>query len=165
MIRTTTLILAMTATPVLAIDSCMVGVWEADGTDMAAVMAQQMNGSATHTGGRATLEITETGTMTLLSEDMTFNVQVPNAPAIVVTVTGYAQGAMNADDGSTYVANAPEYSLVGSADVLGQRMEIPVTSATGGWGTSQGTYGCRADSMSFDATQIGSIPRAWRRIR
>lgn len=165
MLRITALLIGVTASPALAIDNCMVGIWEADGSDMAAVMAIQMNGNATHTGGRATLEITETGTMTLLSEDMTFDVQVPNAPNISVTVTGYAQGAMNADDGSTYVANAPEYSLVGSADVLGQRMEIPVTSATGGWGTSQGTYSCRPDSMSFDATQLGSIPRAWRRIR
>lgn len=165
MIRIATTCLALLATPALAIDSCMVGVWEADGSDMATVLAAQMNGSASHTGGRATLEITVDGTMTLLSQDMKFSVQVPNAPVIEVTVTGYAQGAMNADDGQTYVANAPEYSLVGSADVLGQRMEIPVTSATGGWGTSQGTYGCSANSMSFEATQLGSIPRSWRRIR
>ncbi|MEO1689891.1 MAG: hypothetical protein AAFU61_18530, partial [Pseudomonadota bacterium] len=63
-------------------------------------------------------------------------------------------------------ANAPEYSLVGSATVLGQRMEIPVTSASGGgWGQSRGTYGCSGNTVSFDATELGSIPRRWIRVR
>lgn len=166
MIRTTTFLIAMAATPAFAIDACMVGVWEADGADMAHVFGTQMGGSASHVGGRASLEITATGTMTLLAEDMQFAVILPDIPPMTVTVTGYAQGAMNADDGRTYVANAPEYALVGSAIVLGQRMEIPVTSGAGtGWGTSSGTYGCTADAMAFEAAQLGSIPRSWRRIR
>lgn len=165
MFRTAALLVTLGSTPALAVDSCMVGTWEADGADMAAVMATQMGGGATHIAGRASLEITDTGVMTLLAEDMTFAVQMANMPAIDVTVTGYAQGAMNAEDGRTYVANAPEYSLVGSANVLGERMEIPVTSASGSWGTSQGTYSCDATSMSFEADQLGSIPRIWRRFR
>lgn len=153
------------ATPALAIDRCLVGVWQADGDDIASVMGAQMGGSAVHVGGRVSIEIDPTGTMTLLAEDFAVAVAVPSVPEVVVTVTGYSQGAMNADDGRTYVANAPEYSLVGSAMVLGQRMDIPVTSASGSvWGQSRGTYGCSGASVSFDATELGSIPRRWTRI-
>jgi hypothetical protein len=154
------------ATSAHAIDACMVGVWEADGSDIAQVMAVQMGGNAEYLGGTVSLEITDTGTMTLLANDLVLGVTVPDTPAIEVTVAGYSQGAMNADDGTNYVANAPEYSLMGSANVMGMRMDIPVTSADGGvWGQSTGTYGCTSNSMSFEATALGSIPRSWRRVR
>lgn len=166
MFRTTLLTCTIFASPAFAIDDCLVGIWDADGTDMALVLGVQMGGSATHSGGRTSLEVTSTGAMTLRAEDMTFSIQVPNIPAIDVTVIGYAQGAIDADDGATYVATAPDYALVGAADVLGERMEIPVNAGGGaGWGTSTGTYSCDGNSLTFEATQLGSIPRSWRRIR
>ncbi len=153
------------ATSAHAIDDCMVGVWEADGSDIAEVMATQMGGATQFLGGNVSLEITEFGTMTLLANDLVIEVRMPDVPAIQVTVTGYSQGAMNAEDGVNYVANAPEYALMGSADVMGMRMDIPVTSASGGvWGQSTGTYGCTGDVMSFEASELGSIPRSWRRL-
>lgn len=157
--------LTLLATSVHAIDPCMIGVWEADGNDIAQVMAVQMDGDATFLSGTTSLEITEFGVMTMLVDDMILEVQVPDAPAIQVTVNGYSQGAMNADDGNTYVANVPEYDLMGSADVMGMSIEIPVTSATGPWGQSRGTYGCTESSLSFEADVLGSIPRSWARVR
>jgi hypothetical protein len=158
--------LLLVSTPALAIDRCMVGVWKADASDMAQVMATQMGGSAQHLSGSAVLEITETGVMTLLSDDLKFSISMPDMPAMELTISGFAEGAMNADDGRNYVANAPVYDLLGTADVLGQTMSIPVTSAAGtGWGVSQGTYGCRGLSMSFEATVLGSIPRRFEKLR
>lgn len=153
------------ATSAHAIDPCMVGVWEADAADIAALMAEQMGGSATHLGGNASLDITDTGVMTLLVNDLIIEVQMPDVPAIAVTISGYSQGAMDADDGATYVANAPEYDLIGSADVMGTRMDIPVTSDAGPWGQSTGTYGCSDDSLTFEADMPGSIPPAWTPVR
>ncbi len=40
------LALSLIATPALAIDPCLVGKWQADGADMAAVLAEQMNAQA-----------------------------------------------------------------------------------------------------------------------
>lgn len=154
------------ATSAQAIDGCMVGVWEADGHDIAHIMAEQMGGSAAYLSGTVSLEITGTGNMTLLADDLVIEVKVPDTPAIQVTVVGYSQGAMNADDGTNYVANAPEYALVGSADIMGMRMDVPITSADGGvWGQSRGTYGCSSDGLAFEATAMGSIPRSWKRVR
>lgn len=154
------------ATSAHAIDACMVGVWEADGHDIAHVMAEQMGGTAAYLGGTVSLEITGSGNMTLLADNLVIEVKVPDTPAIAVSVVGYSQGAMNADDGINYVANAPEYDLVGSANVMGMSMDIPITSAEGGpWGQSTGTYGCSADGLAFEATALGSIPRSWTRVR
>ena len=156
----TAFLLVACGSPALAIDSCLVGVWEADNADLAHVMGSQMppGSSVEYVGGRVSLEITDTGVMTLLAEDYAVASTMPGAPQTVITVTGYSQGAMNADDGSNYVANAPEYSLVGSADVLGQRMQIPVSDLAGGvWGQSRGIYGCTPDSVAFEATAMGSI--------
>lgn len=158
--------LAIGATSAQAIDACMVGVWEADGNDIAHVMAEQMGGSAAYLSGTVSLEITEFGNMTLLADNLVIEVKVPDTPAIEVSVVGYSQGAMNADDGINYVANAPEYALTGSANVMGMSMDVPITSADGaGWGQSTGTYGCTADGLAFEATALGSIPRSWRRVR
>lgn len=161
----TTLCLTTLATAAHAIDTCMVGVWQADGNDIAHVMALQMGGDAAFLSGTASLEITEFGNMTLLVDNMVIQMKMPDVPAIEVTVNGYSQGAMNADDGTTYVANAPEYNLMGSADVMGTRMEIPVTSDTGPWGQSTGTYGCTDDGLAFEADVLGTIPRSWTRVR
>jgi len=165
MFRQTFLASALFATQAAAIDPCLVGVWEADGADMAQVLAAQMGNPARHVGGRTIMEIDPLGNLTLLAQDMQYAVQIPNAPETVITVSGYSDGAMNADDGRTYVAVAANYSLVGSADVFGQRMEIPVTQGLGGaaWGTSTGIYACSANSVSFEAELLGSIPRRWRR--
>jgi len=165
MLRYTTIVFAFCASPAFAVDPCLVGNWEADGRDMAQVMAGQMGGSVSHTGGRASLQIATSGTMTMRAEGMTFSVQVPNVPPIDVTVTGHARGTLRADDGAGYVATAPDYALVGSAVVLGERMEIPVSSASGSWGTSQGSYNCTDAGLTFAPSQPGSIPPSWRRTR
>jgi len=153
------------ASPAFAIDSCLVGIWEADGADLAHVMGTQMGGSASHVSGRVSLEITDAEVMTLLVEDFTILPALPDVPPTPITVNGYSQGSMNADDG-TYVANAPEYSLIGSADVLGQRLEFSAHEFSGGaWGQSRGSYGCSGTSVSFEADTLGSIPRRWSRVR
>lgn len=164
----TTFFLVACASPALAIDECLVGVWEADTADLAHVMGSQMpeGGSISYVSGRVSIEITNDGTMTLLSEDFSVMSIMPDVPATQVTINGYSQGAMNADDGSNYVANAPEYDLLASADVLGQTFEISAAELSGGvWGQSVGTYGCSDDSVSFEANQLGSIPRLWHRLR
>lgn len=161
------MILGMTAAaaPAAALDSCLAGVWEADAADMAHVMQSQTGSPVTHVSGRVSLEITEFGVLTMLAEDLVFEMQVPNIPPVQVEVVGYTHGAMNADDGVNFHAVAAEYSLVGAADVLGQRMEIPINTATAGWGNARGTYGCTAGSVAFDPDQLGSFPRRFRRVR
>ena len=164
----TTFILIACASPAFAIDRCLIGVWQADSADLAHIMGSQMpsGSSVRHLSGRVSLEITRDGTMTLLAEDFTILSAMPGIPGTAITVSGYSQGAMNADDGTNYVANAPEYSLIGSADVLGQRLEMSAAELSGGaWGQSRGTYGCTGNSVSFEATVLGSIPRRWTRVR
>mgnify|MGYP001801358056 CR=1 FL=1 len=156
------------ASPAFAIDSCLVGLWEADSADLAHVMGSQMppGGSMQYVSGRVSIEITNTGTMTLLSEDFKVMSIMPDTPATAITINGYSQGAMNADDGRNYVANVPEYDLLASADVLGHTFEISAAELSGGvWGQSIGIYGCSGDSVSFEANQPGSIPRLWTRVR
>ncbi|MDO6589909.1 hypothetical protein DS901_02135 [Loktanella sp. D2R18] len=162
----TALIFAASTSPAFAIDPCLVGVWQADNDDLAHVMGSQMpaGGSIGYVSGTVTLEITGDGTMTLLSNNFRVNSMMPDIPPTTVTINGWSEGAMNADDGSTYVANAPDYDLIGTADVMGAIIEISAAELSGGvWGQSTGTYGCTGDSVSFEAERLGSIPRLWRR--
>lgn len=154
------------ANPALAIDRCLVGVWQADTADLAHVMGTQMGGSASHISGSVSLEVTEHSVMTLLVDDFAVMTSLHGAPSTAITINGYSQGSMLAEDGRNYVAVAPEYSLIGSADILGQPFEISAAELSGGaWGQSSGTYGCRSDSVSFEANRLGSIPRKWVRVR
>lgn len=133
----TALIFAASTSPAFAIDPCLVGVWQADNDDLAHVMGSQMpaGGSIGYVSGTVTLEITGDGTMTLLSNDFRVNSMMPDIPPTTVTINGWSEGAMNADDGSTYVANAPDYDLIGTADVMGAIIEITAAELSGGvWG-------------------------------
>ena len=158
------LAVAIFATPALAVDPCLIGKWQADGADMATVLAEQMSAQATYLSGQTIMDIDEFGNLTLVSDNMTYAIQAPNMPAMEVSVNGFSEGAMNADDGRNYRAVAAQYSLVGSAEVLGQRMDIPITQADGGWGTSTGIYGCTETGIAFEANELGTIPRSWTRI-
>lgn len=157
--------LGLFATTAQAIDTCAVGVWEANGPDIAHIMATQMDGNAQFVGGRVTMEITEFEVLTILVNDLKINVVVPDVPAMDVKVTGYSAGSMNIDGGN-WTANVVDYELVGSADVLGQTMSIPFSSATGMFGSGAGVYGCSGDGLSFDSNGGGApkIPRQWRRV-
>ncbi|SHH42491.1 hypothetical protein SAMN05444003_3139 [Cognatiyoonia sediminum] len=157
-------VLTLTATPALAIDPSLVRKWQADGADMASVLAKQMNAQATYLSGQTIMDIDEFGNLTLLSDNMTYAIQAPEMPAMEVSVNGFSEGAMNANDGHNYRAVAAQYSLVGSAEVFGQRMDIPITQADGGWGTSTGIYGCTDTGIAFEANELGTIPRSWTRL-
>lgn len=159
----TAMILIMSANGAMAMDPCLPGSWEIDGSQLAQIMGAQMGGTATYEGGAATLQITDGGEMSMTVEDLVIATQMPGAPVISVTLNGTSHGAMTTD-GDTYRANAIDYNLIGTADVMGTRMEVPVTSAGGtGWGTSQGSYSCADDTLTFMPTDAGSIPPRWHR--
>lgn len=163
--RVLTSLFAVAATPAFAFDACLVGLWEVDMGDMAVVMQVQMGSPVTYVSGRMSIEVTEIGSFTLLAEGLTFKVAVPSAPAMDVTIEGYSAGAIGAAGDNTFEAIANDFSLVGTADIFGERMEIPITPADAPWGTAQGVYGCSEDSASFEPDMIGTFPREWIRVR
>lgn len=153
------------ASPALGVDSCLVGSWQADSADLVQLMGSRTGASANHVAGNVTLEVTSAGALSLLVDNFALITSMPDMPPVKVTVYGYSHGAVEAE-GGTYNATAPDYSLVGAAEVLGQRMEISAAELSGGvWGQSSGTYSCNDDSVAFNAIVPGSIPRRWTRIR
>ena len=156
----------LSASPSFAIDTCLIGLWQVDAGSLADAMGAQMGGTASHEGGGATLEISEDGAMRMAVDNLAINTQLPNAPAVAVTINGRSQATMNTDAGGNYTADVTDYALVGSADVMGKRMDVPISSADGGgWGQSNGTYTCDDATLTFMATTPGSIPPSWARVR
>ncbi len=162
------LLIATIANPAsAAVENCMVDTWIADMSDIADMMALQMQGAATPVGGEVSMQIADDGSFTLLADDMIINVQVPNVPAMDVKVVGYSAGQFDAAD-NVFLASVNDYSLGGSADVLGQTMEIPFSSDTGMGGGGTGWFECAGDTLRFEATVGGltdenRMPRLWRR--
>ena len=153
----------LTSTASLAIDNCLVGTWRADMAGIAEIMARQMNGSATPVGGQVFMQISADGQTNIIVENMTINVRVPDVPAMDVSVNGGSSGPMTAEGGSWSVVSA-NYNLVGSANVLGQRMDIPFSSDTGMFGSGSGTYVCGASEVTFtSSTADARIPPRWTR--
>ena len=158
-------LLTLAATPAAAVDDpCLIGTWEADASDMAHLMSVQTGASVIALSGRATMEILPSGEMTMLAEDMTFEMAMPDMPKVPVTITGYSRGSMTTD-GAAFNTFVSDFDLVGKADIMGSVMEIPVNSGTAPWGSATGIYGCTDTGISFEATALGSIPRSWRRVR
>ncbi|WP_106745966.1 hypothetical protein [Yoonia maritima] len=158
------LALAFPASTAFAIDDCLVGTWVADLDDLAHIMAVQMNATGQPVGGEVTMQIAADGTFTTLIDNLIIRVEAAGIPPMDVSVVGYNSGVMTTDDGA-WVVTVPEYDLVGSADVMGQRMDIPFSSETGLFGGGLGIYGCRADSVAFESTgDTPRIPRSWTRV-
>ena len=146
------------------VENCMVGTWIADMRDIADMMSLQMQGTATPTGGEVSMEIAPDGGFTLLADDMTILVSIPDIPAMSVKVTGYSAGRFDASD-NAFLAAVDDYTLIGAADVLGQTMEIPFTSATGLGGGGIGWFECTGDTLRFEETSASPnrMPRLWQR--
>ena len=133
--------------------------------DIADMMAAQMQGSAVPVNGEVSMQIQAGGAFTLLADNMTINVIIPDTPAMAVQVNGYSAGNFDAAD-NVFTASVHDYSLVGAADVMGQRMELPFTAATGIGGGGIGWFECAGNSLRFEATGgVGAnrMPRLWRR--
>ncbi|WP_411892441.1 hypothetical protein [Yoonia sp. SDW83-1] len=157
--------LTLSTTSALAIDPCLVGQWEVDGQSLADAMGAQMGGSARHDGGSANLQISDAGDMSMTIDDLVITAQMPDVPPMAITISGASQGTLSADD-NDYIADVTDYALVGSADVMGTRMDIPITTADGGgWGQSRGNFRCSDDVLTFVPDAPGSIPPSWTRVR
>lgn len=147
-----------------AIDTCVVGTWWADISDIADMLSLQMNGPATPVSGDARMDVTADGSFRITVRDMTIKVTIPNSPPVDVSVVGYSAGSFDATDG-VWLAGVADYSLTGSADVFGETMTLPFTSATGMFGGGLGGYTCSADLLRLDGDP--TIPmrfvRNWKR--
>lgn len=158
-------IAALLGQPAFALDDCLVGVWAADGAGMAAAMASSTGSQVQHVSGQTTLTITASGTVEMQAAEIVFAMTMENIPPMQIAVNGYSRGTMTTQ-ASSYTATANDYSLVGSGEVMGQRMDIPITSASGGrWGTSSGNFACAGNSLNFTTNQPGSIPPSFVRVR
>lgn len=147
-----------------AIDPCVVGTWQADLGELADILASQMQGTATPVGGTVIMQIAPPGSVRIEVQNMTLRVKVPNAPEMDVSVSGYSAGGMQADAG-TWAATATDYNLVGAANVMGTRMEIPFTSSTGMFGNGDGSYTCAGSALAFDSNSTpAKIPPNWQRL-
>jgi hypothetical protein len=147
-----------------AIDSCVVGTWQADLDELAAIMATQMQGAATPVGGMVVMQISPPGSVRIEVQNMTIRVKVPNAPEMDVSVSGYSAGGMQAEGGA-WAATATDYNLVGAADIMGSRMEIPFNSATGMFGSGAGSFTCAGSALTFNSnTTPAKIPPNWKRL-
>lgn len=160
------------ATPALAVDPCLVGVWRADGTDMATLLAAQMNGSARYVGGDVVMTIGADDSLIFQVLELQFEMQPEGAPFTqVVTVNGTSQGrfetGVSAESGGAFWDfTVGYYDFVGSAEVMGETMTIPFQSSSGMMGSADGTYQCTGDTAAFGAARAPmSFPRVWSRLR
>lgn len=150
-----------------AVETCMVGTWIADLDDVADMLALQMEGEATPTDGEMSMEIAPDGAFTLLVDNMTINITVPDVPPMAVSVVGYSAGQFDAAD-NTFLATVDDYNLMGSADVMGMTLDIPFTSETGMGGGGTGWFECATDTLRFETSVGGAadanrMPRLWQR--
>ena len=151
------------ASPAFALDECLIGTWHVDTADFAHVLSTQMGGTASYASGGAIMNIGADGAVLITVNSLVLNVQMPDMPTMDVTVDGHSAGSITADD-QAWALTGGDYALVGSANVMGQTLSIPFTSATGMFGGGLGEYGCSAGSLSFESTgDTPRMPRHWTR--
>lgn len=154
----------LAASPAAAVDSCMTGRWRVDMDDLANILAAQLEGQAQPASGTVTMLIDTTGGIAIRVNQLVVQVAIPDVPAMVVIVEGFSGGGIQTE-GNAWRMTISDYSLNGSAEVLGQRLKIPFSSATGLFGGGIGTYGCSGDTLSFESVgESPRIPRRWFRI-
>ncbi len=152
------------ATPAFAdLDPCLVGNWQADTDDMAHAMKVVTNVDGVRAlSGRMSMQVTDDGTMSMLSDGLTFELTSAGVPPVEVSVRGTNNATVETEGVSfwTYDAHA---EVQAEARVMG--MIMPFDSGPGLAGGASGIYGCTGDSLSFEPDgPINSIPRKWTRI-
>jgi len=152
------ILVTLAATPAAALDTCLIGSWTADGADMASVIGQQMNATATHIGGQSTVMVDAAGTISLLSSDMTYKIQAPEMPEMEVTINGTSTGTLTTEGTGAFTANLSIASMTAVANFLGQTMEVPFEAVVGMTG---GSYSCEGAKATFEPLDQGSFPRIW----
>ncbi|QQA43366.1 hypothetical protein [Pelagovum pacificum] len=159
-------ILALTlfAGPALAdLDPCLVGTWKADMLDVAEVYASTMNATDVTARGDIVLTVAPDGRATMQPRNFELDTLIPNTPPMTVSVTGALTGRFQTS-GNSYWMEGESYSLVGTADFLGTRMEVPFTGANEYLAGASGIYGCTDAGMAFEPDGgPGSMPRSWYR--
>ncbi|PJI93160.1 hypothetical protein BC777_2030 [Yoonia maricola] len=158
----------LAATPVAALDRCLIGQWSADIDDLATLLSNSgMPGTATALGGSATLEVYDDGRMATDINDLALEVAVEGIPPTQMTMAGFNEGTIEADDGAFLIV-IDSFSMVSEAIVLGERMTIPLDETTAPLGSALGDYTCSADEVLFEADSgddgVVRMPRRWTRI-
>ena len=152
------------AKPAFALDDCLIGAWVVDSEDMAQALATQLNGTAEFVDGEAFMDIAPDGVVRMLASNIVMKVRMQGSPEFEVTVTGTSGGMITADDGA-WVLTGGEYTLVGSAFVLGQSISIPFSSDTGMFGGGRGSFTCGAGILAFETDDdTARMPSNWFRV-
>ena len=156
---------ALLASPALAVDDCLEGRWQVDTGDIARVLADQMSAAASYVSGGVTMQIARDGAITMLVRDLTITVEVADVPPMDVVVNGASRGSLTAENGG-WTLTVTDYSLEGSANVMGSELTIPFNAASGMFGGGSGSYACDGDLLTFDSLGPSSrLPRRWSRAR
>lgn len=110
------------------------------------------------------MDVEASGAFRITVRDLTINVSMPNAPAMDVKVNGYSAGTLDAAE-NVWTAFVGDYNLVGQANVLGQPLSIPFTSASGMFGGGLGWFDCSPTLLQFetDPTRPAQMVRRWQR--
>ena len=156
------LIAATLAAGAASADPCTTGLWTADLDHMARTMAGMTGGEVRALGGDVRMTIADGGAFTITAADWQIEMAIPGIPPVTVAVDGASSGTLGFD-GGRYTADTDTIDVTGRGEVMGQTMEVPVTSPTGLFAGAAGTYDCDGDTLTIRADGAEGMVQVWTR--
>ena len=161
------------ATQALALDDCLIGMWEPDYLQFGDQMMDVMEAEQIQISGDVLMTIFDTGDGEYLITSMTIGMKMPDVPQTDVTLTGTGEFAVTADDESFFFTMG-DFNYLASATIAMPgmdpiTMDIPVTDEMTPIGSAAGLYSCNEETLEFepirgDDGKVGNIIQKWLRL-
>ncbi|MEE9452977.1 MAG: hypothetical protein V3V13_01160 [Paracoccaceae bacterium] len=148
-------VIALTTTPALAIDPCLLGAWEPDYLVLGDQYLEASGATQVDISGHMYMTFADTGVGTYLAENLTFDVINEGMPRTEVTLNGTGEFSADTTDGAFIMNMGPFlYNAHAIIHMGGEPMEmdIPFTEEMAPFGGALGAYECSDDLLEFTPT-------------
>lgn len=146
--------------------TCLLGSWKPDLNSLADIQKNQLGAASATVSGEIVMRFLDSDRGETVVPSMVTNVTFTDQPSVTTTVSGRTDFTYIASDvDSTIMMETVDFQYVASADVLGERIEIPVNSDDGLFGSAVGTFTCSGNNLEIrTGTPQTNIAPIWTRI-
>ena len=164
---------SLIATQAVALDDCLIGMWEPDYLQFGGQMMDVMNAEEVSITGDVLMTIFDTGDGEYHISSLDISTKLPDTPETDVTITGTGEFTVSADEESFFFTMG-DFNYLASATVAMPgmdpiTMDIPVTDEMTPIGSAGGLYTCDEGELFFEPIRgadgkVGNIIQKWLRM-
>lgn len=144
--------------------ACLLGSWSPDLRDLAGLQKEQLNASSVTVTGNVVMKFVDGENGETDVNSLTTNATFSDQPPISVNIFGLSNWTYLATEDGDLQMETVNFQFTASTEVLGETLEVPVSSDDGLFGSVTGGYVCSGNRLEILSINRYAIARFWNRI-